>query len=57
MTFAQQIQDGSLSKDRAAEMLNQAIEANSRGGLVNNYAAQKLEMFRDAMKLQKPRRN
>lgn len=57
MVFAHLIQTGSLSQTQAAEMLNQAITANSRGGLANNYASQRLEMFRDAMKLPKPAAN
>jgi hypothetical protein len=57
MTFAHLVTIGSLSKEQAAEMLNQAIAANSRGGLANNYAAQRLEMFRDGMKLGRPKAN
>jgi hypothetical protein len=54
LAFWHQINTGALPKDQAVGMLKQAVEANLKGGLGNQSAAQKLQAVLDF--LQRPQR-
>jgi hypothetical protein len=45
--FWAQINSGALSREKAAEMLKQGVEASSQGGAANQKAAQMLQTVLD----------
>ncbi len=58
LAFWNQIQFGELSIDKAAEMLQQGITANTLGGPANQKAAEMLQMVLDVVtEGQNPRPN
>jgi hypothetical protein len=47
LAFWHQINTGALPREKAAEMLKQAVEANATGGPANQLAAQRLQTVLD----------
>jgi hypothetical protein len=47
LAFWHQINSGALSREKAAEMLKQAVGANASGGPANQLAAQRLQTVLD----------
>jgi hypothetical protein len=55
LAFWQHLESGALSHDDAAKALKEAVTANAKGGPVNQFAAQDLQLVLDMVqRSQKP---